>query len=624
MYRKILALFLALMLTLAPLFGGAGTVRAAQLSYEEIEDLVTQQYDAFAKSLNPQGASEAALRLLKHSIKGGGTLNLTAKDKFSAGLLNSGLFRTSFIHAASVAIRRMVNFDETTCFMRGGANWYDKDYYYYYSAYLDDESGNESDDKTVSPDIVARGSYKTPINTYDEGMMLVVGDASTKFIFRKTAATRDSLTFTATIKVYDKFDFTGADYSGSDKGLAETITWIGRFLALGVLRTFSWSVNAEVQITVPNPCVHQTCDYRWEFDGAADLASVTAAPYTANPLTKKGGTFVNGLFSKTYYATARAIALHPDQPWSIEWVSKGTGRIVLAEDSSLWWGGDFLRKTSSYLHFGEYILLNETDEDETLTQYGINTDAAGINSKLQHTYLLENRVEDNGSNMVYLTIDGEEIGPMNQYYHGTTSQGTTSNWLSGKVLRFFYIGKASYPLQNEAIDYLQISEGGENKAPYDLCRVSVKQPTCAEKGKTTYSCFRCGATFSESIPTLEHNAATVPGTLPTCTETGLSEGSKCNSCGKVLVEQAVIEPLGHSFEDHICTVCGDRKYIPGDVDLNETVDVDDVLALLWNVLFPDDYPIEVDADFDGNGTTDVDDVLTLLWHVLFPEDYPLN
>ena len=59
------------------------------------------------------------------------------------------------------------------------------------------------------------------------------------------------------------------------------------------------------------------------------------------------------------------------------------------------------------------------------------------------------------------------------------------------------------------------------------------------------------------------------------------------------------------------------------VDLDYDVDVDDVLALLWNVLFPEDYPIEVDADFDSNGATDVDDVLTLLWHVLFPEDYPL-
>ena len=54
------------------------------------------------------------------------------------------------------------------------------------------------------------------------------------------------------------------------------------------------------------------------------------------------------------------------------------------------------------------------------------------------------------------------------------------------------------------------------------------------------------------------------------------------------------------------------------------MDVDDVLALLWNVLFPEEYPIEVDADLDSSGTTDVDDVLKLLWFVLFPDEYPLN
>lgn len=67
-----------------------------------------------------------------------------------------------------------------------------------------------------------------------------------------------------------------------------------------------------------------------------------------------------------------------------------------------------------------------------------------------------------------------------------------------------------------------------------------------------------------------------------------------------------------------------EEVVPGDVDGNENVDVDDVLTLLWYVLFPEDYPIDAVADFDGNGEINVDDVLTLLWYVLFPDDYPLS
>ena len=110
--------------------------------------------------------------------------------------------------------------------------------------------------------------------------------------------------------------------------------------------------------------------------------------------------------------------------------------------------------------------------------------------------------------------------------------------------------------------------------------------------------------------------------------------------GKVLTEGKDYNILGAGSYvkpgEYVCYIQGIHDYsglvtctytveggIPGDVDLNGNVDVDDVLALLWYVLFPDDYPIDAEADFDKNGSVDVDDVLTLLWYVLFPEDYPL-
>lgn len=63
--------------------------------------------------------------------------------------------------------------------------------------------------------------------------------------------------------------------------------------------------------------------------------------------------------------------------------------------------------------------------------------------------------------------------------------------------------------------------------------------------------------------------------------------------------------------------------VKGDVTGDNTVNNDDVVLLLWNTLFPEDYPISADADFTGDGKVNNDDVVLLLWHTLFPADYPI-
>ena len=65
-------------------------------------------------------------------------------------------------------------------------------------------------------------------------------------------------------------------------------------------------------------------------------------------------------------------------------------------------------------------------------------------------------------------------------------------------------------------------------------------------------------------------------------------------------------------------------YLPGDMDLNKTVDRDDVIQLLWHITFPERFPITVPADFNSDGAVDRDDVMQLLWHIAFPERFPLD
>ncbi len=63
--------------------------------------------------------------------------------------------------------------------------------------------------------------------------------------------------------------------------------------------------------------------------------------------------------------------------------------------------------------------------------------------------------------------------------------------------------------------------------------------------------------------------------------------------------------------------------LPGDFTGDDSVNNEDVVLLLWHVLFPADYPLSLSGDVTGDGSVNNEDVVLLLWHVLFPADYPL-
>ncbi len=101
--------------------------------------------------------------------------------------------------------------------------------------------------------------------------------------------------------------------------------------------------------------------------------------------------------------------------------------------------------------------------------------------------------------------------------------------------------------------------------------VSYTTPaTCIKAGKTTYTC-HCGDTYSQTIPKVSHTQAIKEGVAPTCTKTGLSQGKYCSVCQEILVEQEILNALGHNYTSqtvqatctiqghvkHTCKTCGD-------------------------------------------------------------------
>ena len=70
--------------------------------------------------------------------------------------------------------------------------------------------------------------------------------------------------------------------------------------------------------------------------------------------------------------------------------------------------------------------------------------------------------------------------------------------------------------------------------------------TCTAEGVKTFTCIRCKVTRTDAIPKTNHTPVSVPGKAATCTEAGLTEGSKCSVCGTVLTAQQSIPAKGHT------------------------------------------------------------------------------
>ena len=117
----------------------------------------------------------------------------------------------------------------------------------------------------------------------------------------------------------------------------------------------------------------------------------------------------------------------------------------------------------------------------------------------------------------------------------------------------------------------------------------VTVPTCTAKGYTTYTCAVCGDSYvSDYTDMTNHTVVKDEKIEPTCIKTGLSEGSHCSVCGKIIVEQKVLDKIDHDYKKetvfptcdkrgydvYTCSMCGD-SYIDNYVNaLGHTIVID--------------------------------------------------
>ncbi len=574
---SMLALALAVITVVSLLSGAAPAAQAAQVS---LDSEIEQQVNAYIASLGKVNAGAARNKLMNHALFGKGAyLHMEATDVFTIGLLNSNLLRPNLTETLAEAVRYLQNRDLEVLYIGGGAAWYDNKMSFTTSVYskpLDDaemdaendaanstDSGSEEDTENTAKKIVTlvshslKNGWKFSPNACDSAMVDVVGGSRVRITLRRTALTVDSITYHAELKVSDDFDFNGSQNSASDLG-----NWL---VGSSFIDTYSWDAAADFSFTVTNPCAHKTSNYRWGFNGI-DVVSDSADGTVKNPLTKiQTRKSTDGTLYNPYYRTDKAVFLNHKLPWILEMRVQGSANLMLAASKSYVHEETFLLKGSTTLYGGYTLIHKEFNEEKgkevtkyTRHQYGINFGKLKYKYKDWHTFRLENRLLEDGSNMVYLLVDGNDLGPMVDYYISVGGvQNTTGTWFAGKDFCINFIGNNSFKINPEkiSIEYIQIWENGADNAPYSYFETTAAAPTCTEPGKTVHTCSLCGASYSEATgeSALGHTLEAIPGTAATCEADGLTEGSKCTTCGETVTAQEVIPALGHDWDEGAVT-----------------------------------------------------------------------
>ena len=280
----------------------------------------------------------------------------------------------------------------------------------------------------------------------------------------------------------------------------------------------------------------QPHSYRWEMQNNA-LVSISDNGNTVNALTLTNGSITNGTLHGARYNLQNKVHLRHDLPWAIEWRSAGNwdGMLLASATQSSSAGLTYLFRFAGmdFLALGEY--------NGTWNNYGL---IHKIDMTASHVFRLENRIAADGTNAVYLLVDGQEIDTMDHYYVGGTNKNQTVNWANGRDLVFSNIGTASHPMKDMKLDYLQIWENGHVHS-YDSV---VTLPTCTEQGYTTYTC----------------------------------------DCGDSYVDNYT-EATGHSYASGVCPSCGDTKPAPVITKQPETA----------NSALGEKFTICVEAEGDG-------------------------
>ena len=241
--KKLISVLLAVavLLCICPRDYQIGATEVQPQAETDLESIIREQIEAFAKSIDQKNADDAAAKALaKHGISSGGKkLSVGKNHALTATLWNSELMQAFLANSCANVIKRMQTSGEDLLYVRGALQW--AKFLYTYKIF-------QEPPKTFA---LSSNFQKTIAggNPYDTSLVWIVGGAYTDIKLWKLSETANTITYSLDIVTYDSFDFHA---SSSNGGFKDFISGIGALL----FKKFDWESKVTFQLTVPNECEH--------------------------------------------------------------------------------------------------------------------------------------------------------------------------------------------------------------------------------------------------------------------------------------------------------------------------------------------------------------------------------
>ena len=323
--------------------------------------------------------------------------------------------------------------------------------------------------------------------------------------------------------------------------------------------------TVEFSVTGSNVCTHETGDYHLRYDPEqGQMIFEESDDFSPNGTQKHD--YQADSQVKTYFELDRALRLEHDRPWVMEYTVTDPGKFVFAEVDSVGTTHPyFLNDDRNYLFVP---IVQEFASGEYQTGcYGI--DLRGkftYNTTDSYTLKLENVIDGDESNMIYLTVYNNTIQEtvlqseaMDDYYLIVDSsyvlQDSESKALAGRDFVIRYICNKSYHFDSPSLE-MKIWENGVDGGSSDYFTEKLTKPTCASEGYTTYTCSLCGYSYDGNfVETLDHQFGEWTESRESSCSAAGEEQRVCAACGHTETRETVFTEHNYVSEVVLSTCC---------------------------------------------------------------------